>query len=220
MSTRYDVAEALPDTAVDSLPAGTNVLVTGPAMVGKREVAFRLLAAGHEAGEGVLCVTTKSSAASLLDEFERQVPTLDPERVAVVDCSGSDSQRAIRQIATERVSSPGDLTGVSIGTAKLLKRFAERNVSDVRHGLVSISTLIQYLDIETVFKFVHIYTSRIEDTGGLGVFTLEGVAHDEKAVNTITSEFDCVIELRETEDGREVRVKGIPNASREWRAFD
>ena len=118
------------------------------------------------------------------------------------------------------MASPGDLTGVSIGTAKLLKRFAERDVSDVRHGLVSISTLVQYLDIETVFKFIHIYTSRIEDTDGLGVFTFEDASHDPKTVNTITSEFDCVIELRETEDGREVRVKGLPGASRQWHAFD
>ncbi|WP_435115824.1 RAD55 family ATPase [Halolamina sp. C58] len=220
MSTEYDVAGALPEGTVEALPSGTNVLITGPAMVGKREVAFRLLAAGHEAGEGVLCVTTKASAASLLREFERQVPTLDPNRVGIVDCSGSESREAIRQIATERVGSPGDLTGVSIGTAKLLKRFSERDVSDVRHGLVSISTLIQYLDVETVFKFVHIYTSRIEDTGGLGVFTLEETAHDPQTTNTITSEFDCVIELRETEDGREVRVKGLPGVSRSWYAFD
>ena len=220
MSTEYDVASALPDGTVEELPAGTNALITGPAMVGKREVALRLLAAGHAAEEGVLCITTKSSAARLLDEFERQVPELDADRVAVVDCSGSDSQQAIRRIATERVASPGDLTGVSIGTAKLLKRFAERDVSDVRHGLVSISTLVQYLDIETVFKFIHIYTSRIEDTDGLGVFTFEDASHDPKTVNTITSEFDCVIELRETEDGREVRVKGLPGASRQWHAFD
>lgn len=92
--------------------------------------------------------------------------------------------------------------GVSIGTAKLLQQFSERNVSNVRHGLVSVSTLIQYLDLSTVFKFLHVYTSRIEDTNGLGVFTLDSVSHDEQTVNTITSEFDCVIELRETEDGR------------------
>ncbi|NHX36487.1 MULTISPECIES: RAD55 family ATPase [Halolamina] len=220
MSTPYDIDEVLPAGTIETLPAGTNVLITGPAMVGKRELAFRLLATGHEKGEGVLCVTTSASASSMLDEFERRVPTLDRDRVAIVDCSGSDSQQAIREIATERVSSPGDLTGISIGTAKLLQRFSKQNVSDVRHGLVSISTLIQYLDLNTVFKFLHIYTSRIEDTGGLGVFTLEDVSHDAKTVNTITSEFDCVIELREGADGREVRVKGLPGASRSWRAFD
>lgn len=220
MSSSYEIPDVLPDGAVEALPAGTNALIVGPAMVGKRELAFQLLASGHEEGGGVLCVTTSASATSLLDEFERQVPTLDRDRVAVVDCSGSDSQQTIRDIATERVASPADLTGVSIGTAKLLQQFSKRNVSDVRHGLVSISTLIQYLDLNTVFKFLHVYTSRIEDTNGLGVFTLDSVSHDEQTVNTITSEFDCVIELRETQEGREVRVKGLPDVSRSWHAFD
>ena len=219
MST-YDIEAALPEGIIESLPAGTNVLVTGPAMIGKRELAFQLLSAGHEVGEGVLCVTTSASASTMLDEFERRVPTLDRDRVAIVDCTGSESQQAIREIATERVSSPGDLTGISIGTAKLVRRFTDRDVEDIRHGLVSISTLIQYIDLSTVFKFLHIYTSRIEDTDGLGVFTLESVSHDPKTVNTITSEFDCVVELREGTEGREVRVKGLPGASRSWRAFD
>lgn len=218
--TGYDVGNALPEGSVDELPEGTNVLVTGPAMVGKREVAFRLLAAGHQTGDGVLCVTTRSSAARLLDEFERHVPTLDRDRVAVVDCSGSDSRRAIEEIATERVSSPADLTGISIGTAKLLRRFSRQDVSEIRHGLVSVTTLLQYLDRSTVFKFLHIYTTRIEDTGGIGVFTLDTAAHDERTVNTVTSEFDCVVELREGEERREARVKGLAGASREWRPLD
>ena len=216
----YDIDATLPDETVEALPAGTNVLITGPAMVGKRDLAFQLLAAGHEEGEGVLCVTTSASASSMLDEFERRVPTLDRDRVAIVDCSGGDSQDAIREIATERVSSPGDLTGISISTAKLVQRFSDLDVSEIRHGLVSVSALIQYIDLNTVFKFLHIYTSRIEDTGGLGIFTLDSTSHDPKTVNTITSEFDCVVELRETDGGREVRVKGLSGVSRSWHALE
>lgn len=220
MISEYDVGGALPDETIESLPAGTNVLISGPAMVGKREVAFRLLAAGHEGDDGVLCVTTGSPAGRLLDEFERYVPALDHDRIAVIDCSGSDSRRTLERIATERVSSPADLTGISIGTAKLLRRFDGQEIDGIRHGLVSVSTLLQYLDRSTVFKFLHIYTSRIEDTDGIGVFTLDTAAHDEQTVNTVTSEFDCVVELRETEAGREARIRGLPGASRAWRAFD
>lgn len=217
MTSHYDVTGVLPDGAVSELPAGTNVLVRGPAMSGKRRLAFRLLAAGHETGDGILCVTTGDTAASLLEEFEARLPALDRDRVAIVDCSGSDDRRTIQEVTTERVSSPGDLTGISIGTAKLLQVFSERDVSDVRHGLVSVSTLLQYLDLNVVFKFLHIYTSRIDDTGGLGVFTLDDASHDPKTVNTVLSEFDCVVDLRETDAGEpEVRVERFPGASRAW----
>lgn len=221
MSATYDITGILPDGTIEALPAGANLLVTGPAMVGKRETALRLLAAGHESGEGILCVTTSDTAASLLKEFEHHIPDFDRERVAIVDCSGSDDRQTIEEIATEQVSSPSDLTGISIGTAKLIRLFSNDDVQNIRHGLVSVSTLIQYLDLNTVFKFLHIYTSRIEDTNGLGIFTLDNVSHDEQTTNTITSEFDYVLELRETPDnGREIRCKGFPGTSREWHAFE
>lgn len=221
MSTRYDVSQVLPDDMLTDLPAGTNVLVTGPAMTGKKSLAIQLLAAGHEEGDGILCVTTKDNAASLLDEFEAQIPSLDRDRVGIVNCSGSDAQETIEAISTESVSSPGDLTGISIGTAKLLQQFRDRDVSTVRHGLVSLSTLLQYLELDTVFKFLHVYTARIEDTGGLGIFTLESGAHDPQIVNTIVSEFDGALELREDESGgREIRLKGFSDAARTWRSFE
>jgi|AntDeeMetagen192_2_1112575.scaffolds.fasta_scaffold12164_2 KaiC/GvpD/RAD55 family RecA-like ATPase len=221
MSSGYDVDEVLPAGMLSELRPGTSLLIEGPSMIGKRRLAIRLLAAGHREGDGILCVTTSNNAEKLLSEFEAEIPTLDRGRVGIVDCSGSDSQRTIEDIAMERVSSPGDLTGISIGTAKLLQSFAKQDVSGVRHGLVSVSTLIQYLDIGTVFKFLHIYTSRIADTDGLGVFTLDNSTHDQQSINTLTSEFDCVLEMREGDDGdREVRMKGLESVPREWHAYD
>lgn len=221
MSSVYDIAGILPGGMSEELRAGTCLLISGPSMIGKQELAVRLLAAGHDEGDGILCVTTSKNAASFLDMFETHIPTLDRERVGIVDCSGSEDQRTIEEIATERVSTPGDLTGISISTAKLLQRFSKRDISEIRHGLVSISSLIQYLELDTVFKFLHIYTTRINDTGGLGVFTVDSVSHDPQTMNTIVSEFDGVIELRETDsDDREIRIKGIPDTPREWRSFD
>ncbi|MFC6728446.1 RAD55 family ATPase [Natronoarchaeum mannanilyticum] len=220
MSSAYDISGVLPNGMIKELPAGTSVLINGPTMIGKRELALRLLATGHETGDGILCVTTSDDAASLLDEFERQIPSLERDRVGVVDCSGGDHRRTIQEIATERVASPGDLTGISIGTAKLLQRFSKQDIEDVRHGLVSVSTLIQYLDLNTVFKFLHIYTSRIDDTDGLGVFTVDAGTHDRQTIDTITGEFDCVIELREDDAGdREIRIKGLSGVDRSWHPY-
>jgi len=217
MSSTYDIAGVLPDGMLEKLPAGTSLLISGPPMVGKQELAIRLLAAGHERGNGVLCVTTSKDAASFLNELERQIPTLDRNRIGVVDCSGSDHQRTIDEIATESVASPGDLTGVSIGTAKLLKRFTNHDISGVWHGFVSVSTLLRYVNLDTVFKFLHIYTSRIADTRGIGIFTVDSTTHGPQEMSTVMSEFDRVLELRETDTGdREIRVKEIPGPSRDW----
>jgi archaellum biogenesis ATPase FlaH len=220
MSQIEDISDVLDDDTLTELSPGTNVLISGPPMSGKQHLALNLLAAGHETGDGVLCVTTKNSAADVLDELETQVPTLRRGQVGIIDCSGSMSRNTIEGIATLRVPSPGDLTGISIGTAKLLQRFTNQDVSTVRHGLVSVSTLLKYLDLDTVIKFLHIYTVRIRDTQGLGVFTIDTLAHDQKTVNAIVGEFDGVVELRETDAGdREIRVRGFGGRRTGWRPY-
>lgn len=213
----FDITDVLPNETVSELEPGTSLLVAGPAMSGKQDLALDLLAAGLERDNGLLIVSTSESAGACIDDLEQRVTTLDRDRVGVVDCSGSSQQQAIREVATQRVSSPGDLTGISIGTAKLMQRFTDREISDIRHGLVSISTLLQYLELNTVFKFLHIYTGRITDTQGLGIFTVDNAAHDPQIINTITNEFDAMIELWETESGaREIRIRGLADTSQTW----
>jgi KaiC/GvpD/RAD55 family RecA-like ATPase len=215
----FDIPDVLPAETVSELAPGTSLLITGPAMSGKQALALDLLAAGLAGTDGILIVSTSENAGRCIDELEGRVPTLDRDRVGVVDCSGSSQQQAIREVATRRVSSPGDLTGISIGTAKLMQRFTEQDVSEVRHGLVSVSTLLRYLELDTVFKFLHIYTQRIDDTRGLGVFTMDDTTHDPQTISTITSEFDGMVELRETDSGREVRLRGMAGTSGTWEPF-
>lgn len=216
----YEITSALPEGTVSELEPGTNLLIAGPAMSGKQHLALDLLAAGLHGKNGLMVVTTKDSAAACIDELERRAPSLNRDRVGVVDCSGSTQQQAIQDIATQRVSSPSDFTGISIGTTKLMQQFTSQNISEVRHGLVSISTLLQHLDLNTVFKFLHVYTTRISDTQGLGIFTFANASHDPQTINTVMNEFDGMIELRETDTGeREVRLRGIPEASGDWQTF-
>lgn len=47
----------------------------------------------------------------------------------------------------------------------------------------------------------YIFTNRVSETVGLGVFTLYDDTHDARTVNTIRGQFDGVLELRERDDG-------------------
>jgi len=52
-----------------------------------------------------------------------------------------------------------------------------------------------------VFKFLHIYTSRIGLWTDSACFALDNSTHDQQSINTLTSEFDCVLEMREETTG-------------------
>jgi len=218
MSDTYDVSGLLPGSVLDELPPGTNVAIIGPTMSGKREVALQLLATGYESGEGILCITT-DSAAKICTELERHVDSLDQDRVGIIDTSGSDGQEFLNAM-TENISSPSDLTGISIGTAKLSQQFTNRGVTDIRYGLISISTLLQYMSNKKVFKFLHVYTKRISSTGALGIYTLNTDSHDLQVVNMMIGLFDGIVEFRENEAGEfEFRVRGFGRKSTPWQSL-
>jgi KaiC/GvpD/RAD55 family RecA-like ATPase len=218
MSEMYDVSGVLPGGVLDELPAGTNVAIVGPSMSGKRELALQLLASGYASDEAVLCITT-DSAATVYADLERHVDSLDRDRVGIVDASGSEGQNAI-DATIENVSSPSDLTGISVGTAKLFQQFEKRGITEIRYGLISISTLLQYLGGKKVFKFLHVYTKRVEETGALGIYTLDDDSHDPQVLNTISGQFDGVIQLRETDAGDlEFRVRGFGRRPTSWQDF-
>lgn len=217
---QYNIREVMPPDTVTALDPGTNVLVSGPPMGWTRDFALELLAAGRGL-DGILIITTKDRAKTCIEKIEQRLPELDTDRIGVVDCSGGSDQEAIRDISTQRVGSPGDLTGISIATAKVLQQFSDQDIDDVRHGLVSVSTMLQYLNLETVFKFLHVYTRRIDDTDGLGIFTINADAHDDQVMGSVTGECDGVIDLRERDDGtRELRVRGFDTATRGWVTLD
>lgn len=63
--------------------------------------------------------------------------------------------------------------------------------------LHSLSTLLMYADLQTVFRFLHVFTGRIQSVGGLGVFTIDADAHDDRTMNTIKQLFDGIITTHE-----------------------
>jgi len=64
----------------------------------------------------------------------------------------------------------------------------------------SLSTLLMYSDLQTVFRFLHVFTGRIQSVNGLGLFSIDSTSHDEQAMNTLKQLFDGVITVPEDEE--------------------
>jgi KaiC/GvpD/RAD55 family RecA-like ATPase len=215
----YSLRNVLPVDDLDTVPAGTNLLVSGPAMTGKRSVVMDLLAAGRERGDRSLVVTTDTPANRIRDEFDAVGGELDPSSLQVIDASGSGGSTDLdAEEGVQSVSSPSDLTGIGISFTKAVDRL--ENPGNVRLGFLSISTLLQYVDQERAFAFFHVLTRRASASGYFGAFALDPSMHEERLVNVMASVFDGMIELRESESGsREVRVRGIDGVPAEWHEF-
>jgi KaiC/GvpD/RAD55 family RecA-like ATPase len=191
----YDLGPPL-DVEVEQ---GSNLLLSGPALTGKKQLAFDILTSGVRDGEGAIVVSNTDGAKQVFEAFEDRVDYTE-RPVAVVDCvtrqQGVSEARDDAQV--RYTSSPVDMTGVGIKFSELLEEFYERRgVERNRVFLDSLSTLLMYSDLQTVFRFLHVFTGRVQSVDGLGLYAIDSTAHDDKTMNTLKQLFDGVIETHE-----------------------
>lgn len=184
----YDVDGLFPGTGATAFDAGTSLLITGETMATHRLV-LDLLARGSTVGESAVLVTTNSGAERATSEFQER-DALIADRIGVIDCTSQESTRPDTEIGVRYLNSPGDLTGISLEFAKLVKEFPDSG-GPLRVGFSTVSTVLMYANPETVFRFLHVFTSRIRSGDWFGVFTLDPKMHDPQSVNTIRAVFDA-----------------------------
>ena len=204
---------------VDSIPPGTNLLVTGPPMTGKYDLLVELLADGFRYDEGAVFITTQEGPDRIHADITDSLGVDSVTDLGVVDCAGQE--RSGNHSGDNRiryVSSPADLTGIGMASSELIQTFDESGIR-VRTALSSLSQLLMYADVKTVFRFLHILTGRIGSADGLGFCTLNSEAHDDQTVHTVRQLFDGIIETKSGDGGRSFRVRGLPDADDDWFSF-
>lgn len=191
----YTLAGQLGDVEVEP---GSNILLLGPAMSGKTELALEILASGSADGEGAIIVSTTDGSKRILERF-RDVLGSDPADapLGIVDCVSK--QQGMEDLEDDdRVkypSSPVDMTGIGISLSEFLEQFhGDRGLERNRVLLDSISTLLMYSDVQTIFRFLHVFTGRVQNVDGLGIYLMDPSAHEPQTLNTIKGLFDGMIE--------------------------
>jgi KaiC/GvpD/RAD55 family RecA-like ATPase len=209
------------ETAVlrgDEIESGTNVLVAGPVMTGKRNLLLSLVGAGEATDRGTVLVTTRQDAETMARGFRRVAGAVPNDRFPIIDCvTRANGFGRTRESPHRRyVTDPGDLTGIGIGLTEYLRGFHDDGVP-ARVGLHSLSTILMYADLRRVFQFVHVLTGRIASSEFVGVFAIDTTVPDSRDLEILKQPFDALVELRETEAGdREIRVRGADFGPHRW----
>jgi hypothetical protein len=202
---------------LESVPAGTNLLVTGPAMGGLRELMMQLLAC--EAGEGMLVLALDVDADETIEDFERGGCPYEPSRMAVIDCTQSSTDDDRRNVYS--VSTPSDLTGMGIQFSSLYEQLYEAGFTRVRTGLYTISTLFMYTEeVQPLYRFLHTMTGRVRSADGLGISAVDPETMDDQTFRTLTQPFDGELQFREQDGDHELRARGLSDQPDGWQAFE
>jgi len=76
----------------EEVEPGTNLLLTGPPLTGKRSLMMDVLAAGTERGDGAIVVTTKDGAERVLKDYQKRTAyegSRSPSSTASLDSRAS-----------------------------------------------------------------------------------------------------------------------------------
>lgn len=178
-------------TAVtEQLDGATNVLLEMPPMGGGREVCTSLLAEGVE-DPSVLYVSFTRRASACVETWE--TGGYDATNLGVITVGDASSAVDRSDVVTESVSSASDLTGLGIQIGQFLSEWD----APVVVCFDSLTSMLQYVDFETAYEFLHAITGQVHAAGARAHFHIDPDAHDAMEVAGITSLFDASVSLAE-----------------------
>jgi len=211
------------DDAIGGIRKGSNIMLIGPPMSGKEAILNHIMYHGAAVNENaVITVTTRESANHILEWFKERNLDIPMSRIGIIDCvtktlGGATTENENIKIA----SSPVDLTGIGVKISQFLEEFfMKKNTQKIQLHINSLSTILMYSNIQTVFRFLHVFTGRIKAAGALGIYVIESGMHDEQAVATLKQLFDGMIEIKSEEDKNFIRIVGISQKPTPWFEYE
>ncbi|MCK4928796.1 MAG: recombinase RecA [Methanosarcinales archaeon] len=206
------------DENINGIRTGSNIMIIGPPMSGKETIVNNIVYNGLNEGEAAVIVTTREPGESVVDWFSYNNLEIPIEHLGIVDCVTKTLGVPTSDTATiRRASSPVDLTGIGVKISQFLEDFwMKQNIQKTRLCINSLSTILMYSNIQTVFRFLHVFTGRVKASGALGIYVVEDGMHDEQAIATLKQLFDGVIEIRQESDIHYIRTTGMSQKPSDW----
>jgi len=177
----------------------SNVLLAAPSLgsAGQR-VCDSLLTRTPPSETNVLVVTFGDTPQEWVEDWMDSVGVA-PVRGGVVSIGQAEAAVEDPSWAAKTVENPSDLTGIGIELSELLSGMA--TAADDDEYLVicfdSITSLLQYADLQHAFRFLHVVTGRVKTANGVGHYHLDPEAHDQQTLATLKGLFDAVVDVDE-----------------------
>ena len=96
----------------------------------------------------------------------------------------------------------------------------KKNIPNIQLHVDSLSALMMYSNLQTVFRFLHVFTGRIKAAGALGLFLVEDGMHAAQDIVTIKQLFDGMVEIKSENDVTFLRVVGLSPKPTQWFEFE
>ncbi len=211
------------DNASGGIRKGSNIMLIGPPMSQKEVILYNILYHGTAINENAaIMVTTHESARNIIEWFKENKMVLPLPRIGIIDCI--TKSLGVSATETEGIKfaiSPVDLTGIGVRISQFFETFTNRkNIPKIQLHINSLSTILMYSNIQTVFRFIHVFTGRIKATGAFGIFVMDSGMHDEQTIATLKQLFDGILEIKSENDRNYIRIVGLSSKPTPWFEYE
>ncbi|WP_135303628.1 helix-turn-helix transcriptional regulator [Haloarcula amylovorans] len=186
------------------LADASNVLVLAPLTPAGNSAFLELITATSAPAEtNVVAITYTQPPDTWIEDWKSQIGEL-PGALAFTHANGaevtneieSSSVRDNTSITVSKVN-PREPMDIIAPVTESLTRWRNND----RQTVVSVQTLtllLEYVDFDTAFRYLHILTHRVQDDA-IGFYQMDPDVHDEETINTLKPLFDAVVEVEDGE---------------------
>jgi len=183
---------------VDSPEPGTNTMVMAPSLSDeKRDACVELQAAGPADRLDALYVTYSGTPEELVAQWRDSHGDL-PARMGIVVVGDQPGRQAVDDGLPDTVfvtaANPNDITGLGMR----LNNYLNDHDADAQLAVCvdSMTEMLQFADLQPVFKFLHMFAGQLRDADAVGHFHIDPGAHDDRTISRLKPLFDEAIDLR------------------------
>ena len=202
---------------------GANIMLIGPPMSGKKIISNYIMYYGAARNENaVIEVNTYEPGYLILERLKENKLNLTLSKVGIVDClTRMIGIETYEDESIKIASSSVDLTDIGVKISQHFENFfTKKNIRKIQLNINSLSTLLMYSNIKTVFRFLQVFTGRIKAAGGLGIYVIESGVHDMQVITALSQLFDGKIEIKSEKDKNFLRIVGLLPKPTQWLEYE
>ncbi|WP_440010552.1 helix-turn-helix transcriptional regulator [Halomicrococcus sp. SG-WS-1] len=181
----------------------SNVLVLAPLTPTGNQACMELIASASPEETNLAAVTYMQPPNQWIDDWRENIGTL-PHETEFIHASGMAESESYDETTPKNVTTavvdPTDPMEIIVPLSEHLEKWT----NDDRQPVVAVQTLtvlLEYIDFDTAFRYLHILTHRVQAAGAVGYYQIDPDVHDPETINTLKTLFDTVVEV--SDDGTE-----------------
>jgi KaiC/GvpD/RAD55 family RecA-like ATPase len=211
----------LDDLLYGGIPFNSNLLVVGPAFVGKEVAILNFIAEGLKKGVPAIIITTAKLPIDVAKDMAPILPTfVEYDQLGLVrwiDCTAPTANgRTVKEKNIWRVNGPTDFDSIFSIISQLDEEFKGK-YPYFRLAFMTLSAGITQADERDALNFFQKLVNRLRQTKVVSLFALERGMHTDQTIEALEHTVDGALHFRQDKQKTQLHVAGLSEVqTRDW----